>query len=215
MKKQYTLDQVKKSIIRLRNELGHEPSALEIDDCSYTPPSRTIQRRFGGLTALRKELNFEHVNHTTGPKRSNVARAFLKKAKVDEANLHNALIKKHHDLNKGVRVIRQFAWQQYIPKTDDYSNTLADSAISNDETNHVDIFDFFYAADNRSLGGVYRIKKQKYIKNPVHLLDGATHQVYFVCTNPELSQAQINQTNLSNENFCLLSLDEFKKRYLD
>lgn len=215
MKKHYTEEQIVINIKKLAEALGHEPTAYEIDDCEYLPPCRTIQRRFGGLPAIRKKAGFKVLNHTTGKTRGRTANMANNRSKSYERKIHDALVKKYHDPLNGVRVTRQFAWQQWKPQEVGgyYSNTLCDTAVSKENPNHVDIIDFFYAQNIHSLGGCFRDKKRKYVKNPVYLLDGATHTIYFVCVNKDISQDDIEGVSIQKQGIRVLSLASFLNQH--
>jgi hypothetical protein len=61
------------------------PTVKEIDTFEYLPTSRTIQRSFGGLMSLRKELGLDSpTNFSSGVTRSNKAREVDKRAKKYE-----------------------------------------------------------------------------------------------------------------------------------
>lgn len=55
------------------DENGRYPVADEIDRYEYLPSSRQIQRSFGGLVKLRKELGLEIDNYGIGSSRSKIA----------------------------------------------------------------------------------------------------------------------------------------------
>lgn len=55
------------------NEFGRYPTAHDIDLYPYLPSSRQIQRRFGGLPELRKQLGIQITDYTRGRTRSNKA----------------------------------------------------------------------------------------------------------------------------------------------
>ena len=216
MKKQYSLTEAIDSVNRLKEELGHEPTVQEIDKCDYTPTARTIQRNWGGIKEFRREAGMKILNHTVGKTRVTAAEKAYQRAKSYEKEIHNQLVKRYHNPAEGVRVSRQFAWQQWIPDEEGgyYSDTRADSAISDDNKNHVDIFDFFYPQDTLSLGSCFRDKKRKYLKNPVYLLDDATNKVYFVCVNENISQADIDSIELQRQGIKILSLDTFHAKFI-
>jgi hypothetical protein len=68
------------------------PTALEIDRFEYLPSSRSIQRSFGGLVALRKELIPDsHSNFTQGAYRSSIAKETWHRAVKYEEEFYNFL----------------------------------------------------------------------------------------------------------------------------
>lgn len=210
--KRYTKNEVIDGLIRLKEELGHEPNAFEIDACSYLPVSRQFQRRFGGLQAIRKEIGFDSTNHTSGAKRKETAHVAQQRASKYESQLINKMFLKHHDSDKfTTTVTRHFAYQQWLPDEGHYINIASDVAITDRVKKHVTLIDFFYPQDMHSFDGCVNSKIRKLEKHPVSLYN-VTYEVLFVCVNPEISQGTIDAKNI--EKFSVLSLDTFEKKYL-
>jgi hypothetical protein len=210
--KRYTKEEVLSGLIKLKEELGHEPNAFEIDACTYLPVSRQFQRRFGGLQAIRKELGFDSFNHTSGEKRRATAAHAQERASTYEASFINQLFLKHHDSDKFTKTVtRHFAYQQWLPDEKHYINIASDVGITDRIKKHVVLIDFFYPQDMHSFEGCVNAKVRKLEKHPVSLYN-CTYEVLFVCVNPDISQGTIDSKNI--EKFSVLSLDTFKHRFL-
>jgi len=69
--KTYNLEMLREGFILFQKEYGRFPTALEVDSFPHLPTSRTIQRSWGGLEKLRKQLNLQITNYTKGQYRSN------------------------------------------------------------------------------------------------------------------------------------------------
>ena len=204
MAKKYTDQSIIDNFIKLKKELGHEPTAFEVNDCPHLPPSRTIQRRLGGLRGLRRLTGFSIIDHTTGATRAAKSNMVNKRAKKYEKELYNLIHDKFHDKTGATTyVTREWAYQQWLPKEKEYSNTRSDVCIDNRETGHHILIDFFYPETEHTLGGCVRAKRKKLRDNPVALLEGATHEVMFVCVNPALDTTGHKDT---------YTLREFKKK---
>ncbi|HCM51514.1 TPA: hypothetical protein DIS56_00020 [Candidatus Saccharibacteria bacterium] len=130
------------------------PTAREIDIFEYLPSSRSIQRQFGGLVVLRKELIPDsHSNFTQGSYRSEIASKTYKRATLYEEEFYNFLLQHFQPLAVHEhKIIRP-------------GNVSSDYFIYLNEEIGV-VIDLFYAKDRFSLGGVINIKLKRYSKLP-------------------------------------------------
>jgi hypothetical protein len=214
MYKYYKESQVIEGIKRFIQEHGHEPTAQEVDACDYLPSARQIQRNSGGLRTLRQKMGLTTIDHTAGTTRIKKAKEVNERANAHEAQLINALFTKHHDSKEFSKtVVRQFAYQQWLPDEGYYINISCDVAITDRVKEHVTLIDFFYPNDMASFGGCIRSKLAKLKKHPVSLFD-CTHTVLFVCVNPEITDEQISNSPAANRKIKTISLDKFKELYL-
>ncbi len=62
----WTIEKIKEGFDKFFKENGRLPTSPEIDKLDYLPSSRQIQRRFGGLEAIRKDLGYSDVNFGRG-----------------------------------------------------------------------------------------------------------------------------------------------------
>lgn len=65
--------------------LGRMPTATEIDAYEGLPSARQLQRRFGGVVKVRKDMGYKDADLSRGEHRSNIAR----KLNVDGLDLEN------------------------------------------------------------------------------------------------------------------------------
>lgn len=214
----WTDEKIKVAVQEFINENGREPEHDDFLNETSLPHPRVVQRRFHGLKSLRNRLGLQTTNFTQGDVRREKAKAFNKSSREVEAQIFNALFEKYDtDFEPGniVQVTRQFQYQQYIPGANYYSNTAVDMAVSFRNKRHVLMIDVFHPADVRSLQGCVNIKKNKTEKNPVTLVSGVTHQLIFVCTNPEITQDDIEKYVAKHEMYTVMSYDTFKRDILD
>ena len=150
------------------------PTAREVDIFEYLPTSRTIQRSFNGLMALRKTLGLDTpINHSSGITRSKTAQDADKRAQAYEKEFYDYLISKISEVKVHEhKIIRP-------------GNTAADFFIYTSDTKGI-VVDLFYAVDIYSLSGVVNIKFKKY--------SNVEFPVYFVLVgNNKITQEAINQ----------------------
>ncbi|HSW37476.1 MAG TPA: hypothetical protein VLG37_03875 [Candidatus Saccharimonadales bacterium] len=87
----WTVERLKIAFDRYISEQGRLPTAPEVDRTDYLPSSRQIQRRFGGLKALRELLGYEDTDFGSGVSRSNIATRGNLRAKEAERELEQEL----------------------------------------------------------------------------------------------------------------------------
>lgn len=218
---QWTEEKIKQAVTDFINKNGREPAHDDYLNDSSLPHPRVIQRRFHGLKGLRKRLGLNTENFTKGePRRISAQNAQIASRQM-EAKTFNALYEKYDNFLKErsdegiVQVSRQFQYQQYIPDANYYANTSVDMAVSFRNRRHVIMIDVFHPADVRSLQGCVNIKKDKTEKHPVKLVSGTTHELLFVCTNPEISQDDIEKYVKKHKMYTVMSYDKFKCDILD
>lgn len=141
--------QIKEDILNFIAANGHEPTAIDFDNNESLPSARTIQRRFGGLPALRKELGLKTEDFTKGKARSKKAKASMTKSTTFETELFIELLNKYgHDrVSSPVRVFLN-------------SGKTLDFKIEKDGI--IYLIDVFYANSVESFKGCVAIKNRKY-----------------------------------------------------
>lgn len=208
----YTKHQLNTNIQRFIAENGREPTAYDFDTTSYLPTARQIQRRYGGLKALRAEFGLSTLDHTTGAIRSKTAAQAVNNSQKDEATHHNRLVEKYSDPDNNVWVSRQYAYQQYIPGANYYANILCDTCIEDRPNNHRILIDFFSAKDEQSVGGSIRIKAQKLAKYPpAFFYPYPTYEVLFVCLNPDLNSNKFPTP--AADFITVMDINQFNQRF--
>lgn len=93
----WDLEKIKEGFDKFYTEHDRYPTAHEIDSVSYLPSSRQIQRSWGGLVSLRKILNLDIENYSTGKSRSSVATEINKRGRELEIIVRNYLQEKFGD----------------------------------------------------------------------------------------------------------------------
>lgn len=91
--KTWTTERLKLAFDRFILENGRLPTAPEVDNTDYMPSARQIQRRFGGLKALRELLGYEVTDFGSGASRSSIATRGNIRAKDAERQLEQDLAK--------------------------------------------------------------------------------------------------------------------------
>lgn len=91
-KGRFSLEEIKIGLEKYKNEFGHYPSAVETDECLYLPSVRQIQRRFGGLPNLKKDLGIEDVHYGRGKFRIEICTSRNKIGFKAERDLEKILV---------------------------------------------------------------------------------------------------------------------------
>lgn len=153
---------------------GRFPTAHEIDVFPYLPTARSIQRSFGGLVNVRKELfPLEIANYTKGLHRSGVAKQTYANGRSHEETFYTYLIKHFPEIAVHEhKVIRP-------------GRVNSDFFIYLDE--HIGVvIDIFYAENIINLINVVNIKLKRY-----SLIIPETYLV--VVGNPSITQEAIDK----------------------
>ncbi len=91
----WSLDRIKKGFDLFYKEFGHYPTSTEIDNYKNLPSSRQIQRRFGGLPNLRKQLSIGgQLDYTRGQHSSERANKINLCANKIEKEVYEYLVTK-------------------------------------------------------------------------------------------------------------------------
>jgi hypothetical protein len=196
----WNLEKIREAVIRFKNEHRRNPRSGDFVTCEYLPSARQIERRFGGMEKLRKDLNLEGpFNFTKGEHRSNVAKQIITKSYKIEEEFYNYLLTIYPAINiheqKRLRpgnVASDFFI--YTSKDDDYA------------------IDVFQAQDLYTLRGTINIKVKRY-----RLI--SNFNVYFVVIG-DFRQEDIDEQMSKKkidwpDNIYVLSLAEFKSNITD
>lgn len=87
----WTTERIKVAFDRFRAENGRLPTAPEVDRVDYLPSARQIQRKFGGLKALREQLGYDETDFGKGKNRTRLASTNNLRAKEAERELEKEL----------------------------------------------------------------------------------------------------------------------------
>jgi len=71
--KVWTLEKVKEGFAKFYADFGRYPTSNEVDDFDYLPSARQIQRNWGGLIPLRKQIGLDIESYGSGEARSKIA----------------------------------------------------------------------------------------------------------------------------------------------
>lgn len=130
---------------------GRFPTAQEIDSFPYLPSSRSIQRAYGGLVALRKELLPQEIaNYTTGVHRSEKAHIAYTNSRNYEDTFYKYLI----DNFAEIAVHEHKVIRPGSVSSDFYIYLSPNTGI---------VVDIFYADSLRNLVNVVNIKLKRYV----------------------------------------------------
>ena len=90
----WTIEKIAEGLEKFYKEYSHYPTCTEVDNYPHLPSARQIQRNFGGLPALRKQLKLKGQNDfTKGEYSSNRARMINQRAFRVEKEVYNYLLK--------------------------------------------------------------------------------------------------------------------------
>ena len=198
-KTKWTIDKIKLGFESFFAANGRYPTSAEIDNYPKLPSSRQIQRRYGGLPALRKELKLKGPENFTKGEYSS-KRAFL---------INRRFYKLENDVYKFLadRYTEPFVQREYF-FTDDRRNR-ADFYIYCENGNFC--VDIFYPKDRRSLATCLNSKLRTFKQD-----QSAKFPVIFVMMNENIS-AEVIEDVLGNKkiklksNQMVLTYEEFKK----
>ncbi len=90
----WTKENILDGLTKFFDETNRYPTSFEIDANEFLPSSRQIQRSFGGLPKLRKELGLKISNYTKGRVRSDLAKALSKRGSMSERYFEKILVDK-------------------------------------------------------------------------------------------------------------------------
>ena len=91
----WKLEELKAGLEAFHKNYGHYPTGPEVDRYGYLPSARSVERRFGGMVALRKKLSLGgQDDYRTGTHSSERARTIGKRAHVIEREVYDFLWKR-------------------------------------------------------------------------------------------------------------------------
>lgn len=197
--KTWTLENLKSGLGHFYKEHGRYPTAPEIDAYQYLPSSKTIERRFGGVLSLRKDLGVagQH-DFRTGKHSSLRAKLINKRAHETEGHIYELLVEQFG---------KEFVHREYF-FTDD-KRTRADFFVYDRESGFC--VDVFYPGNKHNLIGCLNSKLKKY-RSP-HMRQ---YPVIYLQMNNNLTQIELNMVIKNKRNKLpggqeLMSLDSFKE----
>ena len=174
--KPWTEKEVMSGLKHFFDQNGRYPTAPEVDKYPYLPSARSIERRFGGLVALRKKLRLEtQPDFRSGKHSSERAHKINTRAHKTEKTVYEYL--------KG-RFGKEFVHREYFFSDD--KRTRADFFVY--DTGKGFCVDVFYPSDRRNLAGCLNSKLHKYNNESM-----GQYPVIFLQMNEKLSQNVLDQ----------------------
>lgn len=194
----WTKEQLRSGFDYFKELHGRYPTSHEIDTFPYLPSARSMQRTFGGLVSVRKELYPEEIaNFTVGEHRSRIAKNTYEKGRNLEEQFYSYLTSEFYEISiHEHKVIRPGS-----VNCDFYIYLNEDTGI---------VIDIFYAESIINLINVVNIKLKRY-----SLVIPETYLV--VVGNDSITQEEIDK-KISNRkipipsHINLVSEDHFKQR---
>lgn len=194
----YKIEEIKNGFDKFYLENGHYPSAVELDNCSYLPSARQIQRRFNGLPNLKLKLgiNKEDIHYGRGKFRSKIAKRSNSIGFAAEKELGDILIKYFGEpfvhLEKPISNSKRTRFDFFI-----YSKSINFGA------------DVFCSETKRNI--------QVNINSKINNYKDVNTLIYFVVANRDIDQKLLDQISLSKphkplpKNIKLITLSNFIK----
>lgn len=172
----WTLERIQDGLRRFKIAYGRYPTASEFDEYEYLPRAKTIERRFGGLILLRKQLKLGNEHDLRiGAHSSQRAKLINKRAHELEKKVYDALVH---------RFGREFVHREYF-FTDDH-RTRADFFVYDADKGFC--VDMFYPSSIGNLTGCLNLKLNKY-RYPPEIFP---YPVIFLQMNEHISQDRLN-----------------------
>jgi hypothetical protein len=166
---------IKEGFLKFFKQHGYYPTATEVDTCEYLPAARTIERRFGGLVAFRKDLHIgSQTDFRFGEHSSKRALTINTRAHKVEKEVYEYLVK---------RFGTQFVHREYF-FTDD-KRTRADFFVF--DTAKGFCVDVFFALSFRNVSGCLNSKLGKYQSEYMR-----HYPVIFLQMNAEIVQEKLD-----------------------
>lgn len=195
----WTLEDIKRGFELFYKEQNRYPTSQELDNFEFLPSSRSIQRRFGGLVSLRKELKLTgSSDYTKGEHSSKRAQKINERAHRVEHEVHEYL-----SLRFGVEFVhREFFF------TDD-RRTRTDFFIYCGNGNF--LVDVFYPDNRHNLIGCLNSKMRIYGREDI-----LQYPVIFLQMNKDITQEELDdivekKKNKLQSNQKLLCIGKFKE----
>lgn len=197
--KTWTLENLKSGLEHFYKEHSRYPTTPEINAYQYLPSSKTIERRFGGVLGLRKDLGVagQH-DFRTGKHSSLRAKLINKRANETERSVYELLVDQFG---------KEFVHREYF-FTDD-KRTRADFFVYDRESGFC--VDVFYPSNKHNLIGCLNSKIKKY--RSLHMRQ---YPIIYLQMNSNLTQIELNMVIKNKKNKLpggqeLMSLDSFKE----
>ncbi len=194
----WTIEELSAGLQKFFEENKKYPTATEVDIYKFLPSARSIERKFGGLVALRKKLKLNsQSDFRNGKHSSNRAYLINKRAHSTESVVYEYLLK---------RFGKEFVHREYLFIDD--KRTRADFFVY--DKNGGFCVDVFYPSNRHNLAGCLNSKLDKYLSEYM-----MQYPVIFLQMNNEISQGILddlikNKTKSLTKGQKLMSWESFK-----
>jgi hypothetical protein len=196
-KNPWSTEDLKDGLTHFYQKHGHYPTATEFDAYPYLPSSRQIERRFGGLVALRQQLKLDaQTDLRTGQHSSNRAYKINQRAHKLENEVYGFLTKMFG---------KEFVHREYFFVDD--KRTRADFFVY--DRNNGFCVDIFYPSNRRNMSGCLNAKLDKYRSEHMQ-----QYPVIFLQMNKDINQETLdklvrNKIKVLNKSQSLMGWDTF------
>lgn len=182
-KRCWQLEDLREGLMNFYKEYQRFPTATEVDTYSYLPSARTIERSFGGLVALRKQLGLDtQPDFRSGKHSSERAYKIGQRAHKVERMVYDYLISIF-----GV----EFVHREFLFSLD--RRTRADFFIY--DQNKGFCVDVFYPSDKRNLTNCLNSKQRKYQTNIMR-----QYPIIFLQMNEDIEQGGLERLVKNKKN---------------
>ncbi len=167
-------ENIRSALERFKSEHGRYPTSREFDITDYLPTARQIQRRFGGIPALRTAFKLGgEVDLTKGLVRAQTAAKTFARSYEYEESFYNYLLSV---------ISEEFVHEQKRIRP---GNVNCDFFIYNMSNKALSIvIDVFYADSLYNLAGIVNIKTKRYVN--------ISYRSYLVSIGDKISQNEID-----------------------
>lgn len=209
MKKEiiWTIEKIKEGFEKFYEPNKRYPTAYDVDDFEFLPSARQIQRRFGGLVNLRKELGLAVENYGNGEERSGLVASFNIRGRQYE-NIIYILLKEHFD-EKFIHIEKPTVKENH---TNGYnSKDRYDFYVYAKPRNFA--IDVFGTNAARGVVNIMNIKEKKYRKI------NSEENLYFIYFGNNIDKGKIESWMLTRknkfpENWRIIDIEDFKNELL-
>jgi len=191
----WTEKRLKDGFDRFVKENGRLPTAPEVDQSSYLPSARSIQRSHGGLRRLRGKLGYEDVDFGVGKHRTALANKANESGIAAEIKLEKILVERFGQVF--VHTQRRYgdgkARFDFVVYTKKYTFGV----------------DVFHTSTARDMQKNINLKMGKY----GHIVED--YDLFFVVSSTSLDQKEITKTTINmskinyRKNIFVIHIDKF------
>ena len=190
---EWTVEAVEEGLKRFVAEHGHYPTCFEINKCPYLCTTKTMERNFGGVKALREKLGMDIVDYSKGDHRSKNAAKFNTLSIETERLVKDFLVNVYGEICV------------HEQKMHGRTKQRVDFFVYAQENFAVEVF------NTSTLIGV-----NNNLNHKLSSYGAFPHRLYFVVTGGTFSQVEIDNLMANRKielpkNVRCITFDEFKK----